>query len=174
MKISLIVAMASNRVIGLNNNMPWHLSADLKKFKQITMGSPILMGRKTFESIGRPLPGRRTIILSRNESYQQPGCLVMQSIEAALESCRGDEEVFIVGGEDLYKALLPQASYLYITEIHKDFAGDTWFPDIDETQWQEVTREDINNDESVAFSYSFVTLQNKACEDDFAYDDVGC
>src|SRR5512136_2076167 len=98
MKISLIVAMASNRAIGLNNQMPWHLSADLKKFKKITMGAPILMGRKTYESIGRPLPGRTNIIISRNPDYRQEGCLVFNDIEKALAYCRDAEEVFVIGG----------------------------------------------------------------------------
>jgi dihydrofolate reductase len=161
MKISLIVAMASNRAIGLNNQMPWHLSADLKKFKKITMGSPILMGRKTYESIGRPLPGRTNIIISRNPSYSQPGCLVFNDINEALESCRDAKEVFVIGGSDLYKSMLPIADTLYLTLIHKEFPGDTFFPEIDADQWVEVEREDVQDDPDVEFSYSFLKLEKR-------------
>ena len=128
MKISLIVAMAANRAIGLNNKMPWHLSADLKKFKQITMGSPILMGRKTYESIGRPLPGRRNIIISRNSGYQQPGSEVFNSIEKALASCQQHNEIFVIGGASFYESMLSVADKLYLTEINKEFEADTFFP----------------------------------------------
>ncbi|MDD4904888.1 MAG: type 3 dihydrofolate reductase [Methylobacter tundripaludum] len=159
MKISLIVAMASNRAIGLNNQMPWHLSADLKKFKKITMGAPILMGRKTYESIGRPLPGRTNIIISRNPSYSQPGCLVFNDIDKALASCGDSDEIFVIGGSDFYKSMLPVADTLYLTQIHQDFPGDTFFPEIDADQWTEVEREDIDDDPDVSFSYSFLKLE---------------
>ncbi|MGZ5076078.1 MAG: dihydrofolate reductase [Methylobacter sp.] len=159
MKISLIVAMASNRAIGLDNQMPWHLSADLKKFKQITMGAPILMGRKTYESIGRPLPGRTNIIISRNPSYSQPGCLVFNEIETALAHCRDAEEIFVIGGSDFYRSMLPIADTLYLTQIHQEFPGDTFFPEIDAEQWIEVEREDIQDDPDVAFGYSFLKLE---------------
>lgn len=161
MKISLIVAMASNRVIGLDNKMPWHLSADLKKFKQITWGSPILMGRKTYESIGRPLPGRTNIIISRNPSYQQPGCLVFNAIEPALAHCNDAKEVFVIGGSDFYQSMLPVADTLYLTQIHQDFPGDTFFPELNSEQWLEVAREDIDHDPDVAFRYSFLTLEKR-------------
>lgn len=159
MKISLIVAMASNRVIGLNGQMPWHLSADLKRFKRITMGSPVLMGRKTFEAIGKPLPGRNNIIISRDPAYRQPGCLVFNDIDSALEHCSDSSEVFVIGGATLYQALLPRADYLYLTEIDQDFAGDTFFPEIDARQWRELEREDVTDDQSVDFSYRFLKLE---------------
>ena len=159
MRLSLIVAMASNRAIGLNKQMPWHLSADLKKFKQITMGAPILMGRKTFESIGKPLVGRTNIIISRNPKYQQQGCFVFNSIEVALKTYHAEPEVFIIGGASFYKAMLPLADRLYLTDIHQVFEADTFFPEINRSQWQEVAREDINNDNSVDFKYSFLTLE---------------
>jgi dihydrofolate reductase len=168
MKISLIVAMASNRVIGLDNKMPWHLSADLKKFKSITMGSPILMGRKTYESIGKPLPGRTTLIISRNPDYQQEGCLVFNDLNTALKkACESTEEIFIIGGSDLYKATLPLADSIYLTLINSDFQGDTFFPEIDLNAWSEVTREDIKDDPDVNFSYSFLKLEKtnqNACQ----------
>ncbi len=157
MKLSLIVAMAENRTIGINKKMPWHLSADLKKFKKITMGHPIIMGRKTFESIGRPLPGRKNIIISRNPSYQQNGCVVFNDLETAIKSCSEEEEVFVIGGATLYESILEVSDRLYVTEINKSFAGDTWFPEFDKKQWLESDREDINTDPSVNFSYSFVT-----------------
>ncbi len=159
MKISLIVAMATNRAIGLDNKMPWHLSADLKKFKAITMGSPIVMGRKTYESIGRPLPGRSNIIISRNLDYQQTDCLVFNDIKTAIAASSKDaEEIFIIGGAELYKATLPLADNLYLTLINQDFDGDTFFPEIDFKAWKEVSREDISDDPSVNFSYSFLKL----------------
>jgi dihydrofolate reductase len=165
MKISLIVAMASNRVIGNNNIMPWHLSADLKKFKKITMGSPILMGRKTYESIGRPLPGRTNIIISRNPEYQQDGCLVFNDIEAAIKKgCETAGEIFVIGGADLYEAILPIADALYLTIIDKEFQGDTFFPDIDLNAWIEVERENICDDPDAAFSYSFLKLEKANCK----------
>jgi dihydrofolate reductase len=160
MKISLIVAMASNGVIGHDGQMPWHLSADLKRFKKITLGSPIIMGRKTFESIGKPLPGRTNIIISRNVNYQQPGCLVYNGVEDALASCCDNaEQVFIIGGAALYEAILPHADTLYITEIHQEFSGSIYFPHWDRTMWQEIEREDINDDSQVDFSYSFLVLK---------------
>ena len=159
MKISLIVAMASNRAIGLDNQMPWHLSADLKKFKQITMGSPILMGRKTYESIGKPLPGRTNIIISRNSSYQQDNCLVFDNVEKALASCQKYDEIFIIGGATFYEVMLAKADTLYLTQIHKTFDADTFFPEIIPEEWKEVAREDITDDQSVDFSYSFIKLE---------------
>jgi len=152
--------MASNRVIGNNNLMPWHLSADLKKFKKITMGSPILMGRKTYESIGRPLPSRTNIIISRNPEYQQDGCLVFNDIETAIKKgCESAGEIFVIGGSDLYEAILPIADALYLTIINREFQGDTFFPDIDLNDWSEVERENIHDDPDAAFSYSFLKLE---------------
>jgi dihydrofolate reductase len=158
MKISLIVAMSSNRAIGLDGQMPWHLSADLKRFKQITMGHPILMGRLTFESIGRALPGRTNIVVSRNPDYRPEGCLVVDSVEAAIsQGCQLDDEVFVIGGSTLYEATLPIASTLYITQINQDFEGDTFFPDFDRNNWAEVEREEVIDDK-VSFDFSFLRL----------------
>ncbi|MDQ7089882.1 MAG: dihydrofolate reductase [Methylococcales bacterium] len=159
MTLSLIVAMATNRVIGLNQQIPWHLSADLKRFKQITLGHPILMGRKTYESIGKPLPGRKNIIISRNLDYQQQGCEVFNEFTTAMESCSEAQELFIIGGASFYESTLDQADVIYLTEIHQTFEGDTYFPKINPLEWQEVERETINNDPKVNFSYSFVKLQ---------------
>ena len=159
MKLSLIVAMATNRTIGINNQMPWHLSADLKKFKKITMGQPIIMGRKTFESIGRPLPGRKNIIISHNPDYQQQGCLVFNDLDSALQICAESDEVFVIGGATLYETTLARADRLYITEIQQAFDGDTWFPEINHEQWREIAREEINDDNSVDFKYSFIVYE---------------
>jgi dihydrofolate reductase len=161
MKLSIIVAMASNQAIGLNNQMPWHLSADLKKFKAITMGSPILMGRKTYESIGRPLPGRSNIIISRNPNYQAEGCLVFNGVNEAIEACQQDEEVFVIGGATLYELMIAKANALYLTQINKTFKADTFFPSIPQQEWCEIAREDIEDDESVDFSYSFIILERQ-------------
>lgn len=157
MKISLIVAMASNRAIGLNGQMPWHLSADLKRFKQITMGSPVLMGRKTYEAIGRPLPGRENLVISRNGDFQAPGCQVFAAIEPALQAYQDRAQVFVIGGATLYQALLTQADELYLTLIHRDFTGDTFFPELGD-DWSERERDDIDDDHTVDFSYSFIRL----------------
>ena len=159
MNISICVAMAENRVIGIYNKMPWHLSADLQNFKKITMGKPILMGRKTFESIGRPLPGRRNIIISRNKEYQQQGCEVCHSIDTALKSCAGNEEIMIIGGSDFYRSMLPKATHLYLTLIHTIISGDTFFPEFNWREWQEKDRKDITDDASVPFDYSFIVLK---------------
>ena len=124
-----------------------------------SMSSPILMGRKTFESIGRPLPGRTNIIISRNPHYTQAGCLIFNDLKKAIDKgCQLAGEIFVIGGSDLYRAVLPRAQALYITEVHKNFAGDTFFPKIDANEWEESEREDIRDDPNVNFEYSFVKL----------------
>lgn len=159
MKLSLIVAMASNGVIGINQQMPWHLSADLKKFKQLTLGKPILMGRKTHEAIGRVLPGRDNIVISKNLDYQALGCSVFNDIDTALAAYATSAELFVIGGAAFYELLLPTADFIYLTRIHKSFIGDTYFPNLNHQEWQEIERLDINTDNSVDFSYSFLKLQ---------------
>lgn len=162
MKISLIVAMSSNRVIGRDNKMPWHLSADLKRFRAITMNSPILMGRKTFESIGKPLDGRTNLILSKNKKYQPEGCLVFDSLQEALEKAKNiGDELFIIGGAMLYEMTLPVAQRLYLTDIQAEFDGDTFFPEFNLNDWNKIACEQINHDEKVPFSYRFLTLEKK-------------
>jgi dihydrofolate reductase len=162
MNIALIAAMATNRVIGRNNNLPWHLPNDLKYFKQATMGKPIMMGRKTFESIGRPLPGRTNIVITRDQAYSAEGIRVVHSIEEALvlaESIAlldGAEELMVIGGEQLYQAVLPRAQRLYLTHVHAEVEGDAWFPVIDFDQWQELGREDFSADGPNPYDYSFV------------------
>lgn len=158
MKISIVVAMAANRVIGRDNQLPWHLPADLQHFKQTTMGKPILMGRKTWESIGRPLPGRTNIVITRDENYEAPGCVVVHSIEAALQTAEQQDEVMIIGGAEFYRQVLPRTDRIYLTRINEDFEGDTLFPELDSSEWQEVERVDCDADEKNPHSYSFIEL----------------
>jgi dihydrofolate reductase len=158
MKLSMIVAMAHNRVIGLDNKMPWHLPADLQWFKKTTLGSPIIMGRKTYDSIGRPLPGRLNIILSRNTELEIEGCTVVNTLSDALDAAKGADEVFITGGAHLYEKFLQDADCLYLTMIDADLAGDTFFPDYTQYAWKEIDRIDNPADENNPYPYSFVTL----------------
>lgn len=158
MRISIIAAMADNRVIGNNNQLPWHLSADLKHFKKITMGKAIIMGRKTYTSIGKPLPGRRNIIITRQKNLHLEGCDVVNCIDSALNAAVDSSEAMIIGGANLYQQVLPLANYMYLTLIHKTFEGDAYFPEWDTSQWQETKRQDIS-DENLDFDYSFVELQ---------------
>ena len=161
MKLSMIAAMANNRVIGNNNKMPWHLPADLQWFKKTTMGSPILMGRKTYDSIGRPLPGRLNIVLSRNADLDIDGCTVVDSLEKAMEEASAvdnNDEIFITGGAHLYNSLLSEVDRLYLTLIDADFEGDTFFPDYTQLDWKEVDRIDNDADDNNPHPYSFITL----------------
>ncbi|VAW82876.1 Dihydrofolate reductase [hydrothermal vent metagenome] len=158
MRISLVAALARNRVIGRGNQLPWRLSADLKHFKSLTMGKPILMGRKTYESIGKPLPGRTNIVISRDSSFSAAGCRVVHSVEAALTAAEGGEEAMVIGGANLYEQLLLRADRLYLTEVQADINGDAWFPEINRSQWQELERESHQADENNEFDYDFVVL----------------
>lgn len=159
MKLSMIAAMGNNRAIGLDNKMPWHLPADLKWFKKTTLGSPIIMGRKTYESIGFPLPGRLNIIMSRNTDLEIEGCTVVNSLEAAITKAAGFDEVFITGGAHLYEKFLEDADKLYLTLIDQDFVGDTFFPDYSIYEWNEVERIDNPADDKNPYPYSFITLE---------------
>ncbi|MFN5744612.1 MAG: dihydrofolate reductase [Methylococcaceae bacterium] len=158
MSISLIVAMGENGVIGAKNRMPWHLSADLRHFRQITMGKPILMGRKTHQSIGRPLPGRLNIVLSRDQRYSAEGCVIATSLDEAVTQA-GDQEIMIIGGAALYESFLPLTDRLYLTLIHHSFDGDTFFPKLDWADWRVLQREDIDEDLESGLRYSFLTLE---------------
>ena len=138
-QIAIIVAMAENRVIGIENRLPWRLPADLRWFRQQTLGKPVVMGRRTFESIGRALPGRDNLVISRDPTYAAVGCRMAHSIDAALTRVATAPEVMIIGGASLYQQLLPRAHRLYLTTVHTEIEGDAWFPAIDPAQWQ--TRE---------------------------------
>ncbi|MFM5154929.1 type 3 dihydrofolate reductase [Aeromonas veronii] len=163
MKISMIAAMAHDRVIGKDNQMPWHMPADLAHFKLVTLGKPVLMGRKTFESIGRPLPGRRNLVISRNPDYQAEGIEVVGSVEAALALLAGSsvEELMVIGGGHLYAEMLPSADCLYLTRIDLAVEGDTRFPAFDDGQWQRVDCESHPADEKNPHPYSFETWQRR-------------
>ncbi len=154
----MIAAIAQNRVIGKDNKMPWHLPADLHYFKKTTMNCPIIMGRKTYDSIGRPLPGRLNIILSRNESLQIDGCSVVNSLEDAMSVARGAEEVFIMGGAHLYNKFIGKADRLYLTLIDEKFEGDTFFPDYTQYNWNETQRVTHPADDKNPYPYTFLTL----------------
>ncbi len=155
--INVIVAMARNRVIGINNTLPWRLPADLQHFKALTMGHHIVMGRKTYESIGKPLPGRTTVIVTRNADYRADGCVTATSIAAALAACGDDPEIFFVGGAELYAQVLPRADRLYLTEIQAEFDGDAHFPELPGSDWHEVARQAQLSPEGLG--YHFVTYR---------------
>lgn len=163
MMISMIAAMAHDRVIGLDNQMPWHLPADLAHFKRVTLGKPVLMGRKTFESIGRPLPGRRNLVISRNPDYRADGVEVIDSVDAALALLAGSDvaELMVIGGGHLYGQLLPRADRLYLTRIDLAVEGDTRFPAFDENDWSCIERESHQPDEKNPHSYCFETWQRR-------------
>jgi dihydrofolate reductase len=158
MPVNLIVAMAKNRVIGIDNKMPWHLPADFAWFKKNTLGHPVIMGRKTFESIGKPLPGRRNIVVSRNREWRADGCDVFISLDAALASCTSSEEIFVIGGATLYSEALPVADRLYITEVNVALEGDTFFPELESGAWHEQWRERRAADEKNAYAMEWVIL----------------
>ena len=158
--ISLIVAHDKNRVIGYENQMPWHLPGELKYFKEQTMGKPMIMGRKTFESIGRPLPGRRNIVITRNENYQQEGIEVVKSLEEGIRLVEDAEEIMIIGGEQIFKLALPIADRLYITHIENEFQGDTFFPTYGE-EWRLVSEsEPVVAPDGYSFTYCIYEKNN--------------
>jgi dihydrofolate reductase len=160
--ICLIAALAANRVIGNNNALPWHLPADLKRFKALTMGHPVVMGRKTYESIGRPLPGRRNLVITRNRGYSAPGCDIVHSLDDAIAACRGTKIIFIIGGAELYRESLPRAHRLEFTEIHAEFEGDAAFPEFPPVEWREAAREIHEAEAGVLFRYDFVRYERMA------------
>lgn len=162
MQLSLIAAMSENRVIGIKNGLPWHLSADLKRFKKLTMGKPILMGRKTFDSIGRPLPGRTNIIVSRDKTYHPDGCVLYNSLEVALKELKCYQEVMVIGGAELYHCCFPLAKKLYLTLLHHKFDGDTFFPKIELDNWSVVEKIDFFADLKNQFNYSFLVYEKTA------------
>ena len=164
MKISLVWAMAQNRVIGRNNSLPWYLPEDLKYFKRITLGKPVIMGRKTYESIGKPLPGRTNIVVSRNAGFSAEGVKTVTSLDEAKQLCEsiaeidGINEAMVIGGAEIYTLALPMADRLYLTEVHADVEGDTTFPDFDRSLWQEVACENFEASGPNPYPYSFLVL----------------
>ena len=166
--VSLIVAMTRNRVLGRDGDMPWRLSADLKRFKKITMGHPLIMGRKTFDSIGRPLPGRTTIVVSRSGVIDDPNVAVARGFDEAVQIARDsagggsdDGEVFITGGAQIYELALPFVERIYLTQIHCTLEGDTFFPELDWGPWELLSQEDHRADERNNYDYSFLIYQRR-------------
>lgn len=147
------MALAKNNVIGLNNTLPWHLPEDLKHFRALTTGHHIIMGRKTYESLGRLLPDRTTVIVTRNKDYQVDGALIAHSLDAAVALCKNDDEVFVIGGAELYQVGIKLANKLYITELELEVAGDAYFPAYDVAEWQESSREAHTSAQGLLFSY---------------------
>ena len=170
MRLALIVAAAENDVIGRDNKLPWHLPEDLGYFKRVTMGKPIVMGRKTFESIGRPLPGRSNLVIRRNPDWQAEGVRTLPTVEAALALAReialidGAEELMVIGGAEIYAAALPLADRIYLTRVHAEVAGDAHLPEIDWAEWRELARERHSAGESNPYDYSFVIYARKGRE----------
>ena len=158
MCISIIVAMSENGLIGRDGDLPWRLSEDLRRFKEITMGKPIIMGRKTWESIGRPLPGRPHVVISRDPNYAADGVDVVQSFKQALARAHelGSAEIMVIGGADIYRLALPDADRMYVTEVHSEFEGDTHFPEFDRTEWRESGREGPFSANKNNLTFSFV------------------
>lgn len=155
-RISLIAAMADDRVIGIDNRLPWRLPADMKWFRQHTLGKPIIMGRKTFESIGsKPLPDRLNIVVTRDLQYRAPGAVVVHDIDQAIAAAGAVDEVMFIGGASFYEQMLPRAERLYLTFVHIQVVGDAWFPDYDPSQWRELERHDRTADEKNPYSHSF-------------------
>ena len=156
---SAIVAMSENRVIGKDNQLPWRLPADLKYFKSLTTVHTIIMGRKTFESIGKPLPNRNNIICTRNPNYSAPGCIIAVSVQQALKSAAHDSQIFIVGGAEIYRLFMPMIERLHLTIVHHLFDGDAYFPEVEKKEWKEISRIKYDQDIENAYSFSVVTLE---------------
>lgn len=156
--LTAIAAMSENRVIGKNNQLPWHLPADLRHFKRLTLNQHILMGRKTYLSIGRPLPQRTNIILTRDPHFQAPGCTVITAIDKILALAK-EQEILIIGGAEIYTLLMPYITRIYLTIIHQVVDGDTFFPALNMQQWQQVSREDHSADAENQYQYSFLELR---------------
>ena len=161
MNISIIVAMANERVIGVNNGLPWDLPADMKHFRELTLGKPIIMGRKTYESIGRPLPGRRNIVVSRNSELKIPGVDVVSTLDDAISMVSNVQEIMIVGGAQLYADALSKANKIYLTKINLDIKGDSFFPQFNESEWTVLQKDDFECNELNKIDFSFIVLEKK-------------
>jgi dihydrofolate reductase len=160
-RISIIAAVAANGVIGRDNDLPWRLPADLRRFKRLTMGHHLIMGRRTFESIGRPLPGRTTVVLSRRPDPPHPDVLLARGLEEALQMAAADDEVFVAGGAEIYALALPRADRVYLTRLHREFDGDARFPPFDEAAWELLEREDHEADERNRYPHTFLVYQRR-------------
>lgn len=160
-RVALVAAMGEGRVIGRGNRLPWHLPADLRHFRQLTLDKTIVMGRKTWESLPGPLPRRRHVVVTRDSAYEAPGCEIATSVEAALRLAGNEDEILVIGGAELYRVTLPYAQRLYLTLIHADFDGDTWFPDWDPADWTETFRDEHAADAQNPYGFAFVVLDRR-------------
>ncbi len=164
MKLALIAAVADNNAIGINNKMPWYLPGDLRYFKAVTMGKPIIMGRKTFDSLKKPLPGRTNIVITRDKDWHHEGVKVVHCLADAIALAEdialinGNEEVMVIGGEQIYRLAIEQADRLYLTRVYQSFDGDAFFPEIAQQQWRETSREDIQSEDEQPLTYSYLVL----------------
>ncbi|WP_426415731.1 dihydrofolate reductase [Aestuariirhabdus sp. LZHN29] len=164
MRIAMIAAVAENGAIGINNKLPWYLPGDLRYFKAVTMGKPVIMGRKTFDSLRKPLPGRTNIVITRDLNYQPEGVKVVHSLEDGLELAQniglinGLDEMMVIGGEQIYRLALEKADRLYLTKVYQSFDGDAWFPEVDLSQWSEVQREDHFSEDEPPMQFSYLVL----------------
>lgn len=163
MKLIPIAAVANNNVIGKDNKLLWHMSNDLKRFKELTMGHTIIMGRKTFESIGKPLPGRKTIVITRQKDYDARGCETVSDLKAAICKIKDESEVFVAGGGEIYRQImsLHYTRRIYLTRIYANFEGDSFFPDIDTEKWELIEREEHEPDEKNPYPYAFLIYKRK-------------
>ena len=167
--------MASNGVIGSDNTLPWRLPEDLKRFKALTLGHPVIMGRKTHESVGRPLPGRRNIVISRNKGFAAAGCETAASLDAAIAACAGTtDEIFVIGGAQIYAEALPKAQRLYLTEIGAEYPGDACFPEFDRSAWSETAREHNRSESGIDYAFAiYDRLSTNTCLEDSALGEAG-
>lgn len=159
--IHLVVAVAENGAIGKDNQLLWHLPDDLKQFKKLTSGHTVVMGRKTYESIGKPLPNRTNVIITRNENYEAPGCIVVSSLEQAIQT---ESDVYIIGGAEIYQQALPFTDRIHLTEVQASVEGDTFFPKLDSAKWHELSRETHPTDEKHRYAFDFVELERSTIE----------
>ena len=165
MRLSIIAALSSNNVIGRDNDLPWHLSTDLKRLKALTMGHHMIMGRKTYDSIGRPLPGRTFVVITRDPSFAAEGVKIVHSLEDAIQVAAGDDEPFIAGGAQIFEQAIHRADRMYLTRVHAEIEGDTWFPDFDDvSEWQLTDSEHFDAGERNDYPFSFLTYDRVAPE----------
>ena len=168
MKIAMIAAVAENNAIGINNKMPWYLPGDLRYFKAVTMGKPIIMGRKTFDSLRKPLPGRTNIVITRDTEWHHEGVKVVNSLDEALSLAEdialinGNDEVMVIGGAQIYKLAMEKADRLYLTKVYQSFEGDAFFPEFDESDWLETARQDMQSEDEEPLTFSYLVLDRKS------------
>lgn len=164
MKLAMIAAVAENNAIGINNKMPWYLPGDLRYFKAVTMGKPVIMGRKTFDSLRKPLPGRTNIVITRDRHWHHEGVKVVHNLDDAIELAEdislinGNEEVMVIGGEQIYRMAMARADRLYLTRVYQSFEGDAFFPEFDQNQWIETSRQDLHSEDEEPLTYSYLVL----------------